>query len=292
MNDAGTAVQRGRELTLALELGRWAAVRMRQDARARANGAARDHDRVKQNAADLVTGTDEAIEQHVRRTLAGQFPRHGVLGEEFGVTDAAPGHPVWVVDPVDGTTNFAHGLGWSAFSIGLIDDAGPVLGVVVDPWRREVFSALRGRGARCNRRRLQRPDPAVDLAGGLVLTEWAGHLPWPGMAGVLAQLQGRHCTVRVMGSTALTLVQVAAGRAAAAVIGSYHAIDAMPAALIGIEAGAVAVDVTAAAGDRGRRPEEISLPADGGCLLLAAPAVAAELVELWRGAVSPGPANG
>jgi myo-inositol-1(or 4)-monophosphatase len=280
----GAGAEHGRqELKLAVELGRWAAVRMRQDVLRRANGAARDHDRTKDNAADLVTGTDEAIERQVRRRLAEEFPRHGVVGEEFGVTDAAPGEPAWVVDPVDGTTNFAHGLGWSAFSIGLVDEAGPVLGVVVDPWRDELFSAVRGQGAQCNGRAIGLTHPPDGgLAGSLVLTEWAGHVPWPGMSSVLAQLQGRHCTVRVMGSTALSLVQVAAGRAAAALIGAYHAIDALPAALIGIEAGALAPALTGGA----------SLPVDGGPLLLAVPAVAVELVEIWRRAVSPGPANG
>src|SRR5450631_4936184 len=143
---SGTAQEepRARELKAAVALGRWAGLRMRRDALARAGGVARDQDRAKANPADLVTGTDEAIEQHVRATLAEQFPRHGVLGEEFGARDAEPGQPVWVVDPVDGTTNFAHGLGWSSFSLGLVDDRGPVLGVVVDPWRREVFTALRG----------------------------------------------------------------------------------------------------------------------------------------------------
>jgi len=280
---AGRAEPRGLELSVAVALGRWAAVRIRRDASARARGEGREGDRVKADAADLVTGTDEAVEQHVRRTLAEHFPRHGVLGEEFGARDAAPGQPVWVVDPVDGTTNFAHGLGWSAFSIGLSDADGPALGVVVDPWRNELFSAARGRGARCNGRRLRPLKGRAGLAGQLVLTEWAGHLPWSGMTEVLTQLQAGDCTVRVMGSTALSLVQVAAGRACAAMIGAYHPIDALPAALIGIEAGALALDRAA-----GVAAVPGELPADGGALLLTSPAVSAELAQLWSAA---GPAG-
>jgi fructose-1,6-bisphosphatase/inositol monophosphatase family enzyme len=84
---------------------------------------------------------------------------------------------------------------------------------------------------------------------------------------LLAELADRHCTVRVMGSTALSLAQVAAGRATAAAIGGFHAVDGLPALLIAREAGAVAL------------PE---LPSHNQPLLLVAPGAAEETADLWQ----------
>lgn len=223
--------------------------------------------REKDGPADIVTDTDEAVERHVRETLAAAFPGHGIVGEEYGVTAGAPDAPHWVVDPVDGTTNYAHGIGWCSFSLGLAaPDGTPLLGVVADPWRRETFTAVRGRGARLNGTPVH-AAPHTTLTGHVFLTEWAAHAHWPGLDALLSDLADRHCTVRVMGSTALSLAQVAAGRATAAAIGSFHHVDGLPALLIAREAGAVAV------------PE---LPSYGDPLLLAAPGVAAEALEVWR----------
>ena len=79
----------------------------------------------------------------------------------------------------------------------------------------------------------------ADEPGTVLLTELNGHLPWPGMYQMIDALGERHCTVRVMGSSALSLAQLAAGRAAAVVLGEYHPVDAMAGLLIAAEAGAV-----------------------------------------------------
>ncbi len=227
--------------------------------------------RHKANPADIVTDTDEAIESQVRAVLRREFPDHWIEGEEHGVHQGAEGAPRWVVDPVDGTTNYAHGIGWSSFSLGLADaDGTPLVGVVADPYRGEVFSAVRGQGARLNGRPIHAADHG-ELRGHVVMTEWAAHAPWRGMQRILAELSDRYCTVRIMGSTALSLAQVAAGRASAAMIGAFHAVDGMPALLIGMEAGALAFD------DNG--PTTAS-PSGG--LLLAAPDTAREAAELWH----------
>lgn len=142
---------------------------------------------------------------------------------------------------------------------------------MADPWRREIFTAARGRGARLN----GAPTHAADhttLTGHVFLTEWAAHAHWPGMDALLAELAARHCTVRVMGSTALSLAQVAAGRASATAIGEFHPVDSLPALLIATEAGAVALP---------------QLPAYDEPLLLTAPGVAGEAAELWRATVRP-----
>jgi len=250
-----------RALEVATELAAWASEAIR---RPRDPGA---EVREKDGPADIVTATDTAVEAHVREVLADAFPGHGIVGEEYGVTEGAPDAPHWVVDPVDGTTNYAHGIGWCSFSLGLAaPDGTPLLGVVADPWRGETFTAVRGRGAHLNGTPVH-AAPHTTLTGHVFMTEWAAHAHWPGMDTLLAELAARHCTVRVMGSTALSLAQVAAGRATAAAIGSFHAVDGLPALLIAREAGAVAL------------PE---LPDHNEPLLLVAPGAAEEAAELWR----------
>ncbi|WP_405671283.1 inositol monophosphatase family protein [Streptomyces sp. NBC_01530] len=252
-----------RALEVATGLAAWASEVIR---RPRTPDTATDV-REKDSPADIVTDTDEAVEAHVRATLGRAFPGHGIVGEEYGRTEGTPGAPHWLIDPVDGTTNYAHGLGWCSFSLGLAaPDGTPLLGLVADPWRGETFTAVRGRGAHLNGTPV-RAAGHTTLTGHVFMTEWAAHAHWPGMDTLLATLADRHCTVRVMGSTALSLVQVAAGRATAAAIGEFHHVDGLPALLIATEAGAVAV------------PE---LPAYDEPLLLAAPGVAREATELLR----------
>ncbi|MFJ9543531.1 inositol monophosphatase family protein [Streptomyces sp. NPDC101225] len=252
-----------RALEVATGLAAWAVETIR---RPRSPATATDV-REKDGPADIVTDTDEAVEAHVRERLGRAFPGHGIVGEEYGGTQGAPGAPHWVIDPVDGTTNYAHGIGWCSFSLGLAaPDGTPLLGVVADPWRGETFTAVRGGGAFHDGTPVRAADHAT-LTGHVFMTEWAAHAHWPGMDALLTALADRHCTVRVMGSTALSLVQVAAGRATAAAIGAFHAVDGLPALLIAQEAGAVAL------------PE---LPAHDEPLLLAAPGAAAEAAALWH----------
>ena len=110
------------------------------------------------------------------------------------------------------------------------------------------------------------------LSGGVVLTEWAAHVPFPGMLQLLAGLADRHCTTRVMGSGTLTLAHVAAGRCAGAVIGEFHPEDHLAATLLADEAGLAVWD---------QQGEQQPFPDSGG-ILVARPAVASELFELWR----------
>jgi myo-inositol-1(or 4)-monophosphatase len=217
-------------LEFAVGLAAWATERMRTGPVTRATKA---------NPADIVTDTDTAIERYVRDRIAERFPGHGVTGEELPDT---PGSPVWYVDPVDGTTNYSSGLGWCSFTLALADESGPLLGVVADPFRGETFTARRGSGAFLNGAPIRCGDWR-SLDGTVLLTELSGHQPWPGAFAMISALAARHCTVRVMGSSALSLATVAAGRAAAVVLGEYHPVDAMAGLLIAREAGAV-IDMT------------------------------------------------
>jgi myo-inositol-1(or 4)-monophosphatase len=230
----------------------------------------------KTNPADLVTDVDIDVECMIREAIATRYPGHAVEGEELARTGGQDA-PTWYLDPVDGTTNYASGLPWCSVSLALADGQGPLAGVVADPWRDEIFSAARGHGAHLGtgtgtayaQTGTVRCSAASTLAGSVVLTEWNGNRPWPGMSGVLADLTRQHATVRILGSSALSVASVAAGRAAAALIGAYQPVDDMAAVLIAREAGAVV------AGRRGGEPDDSGL-------LVAAPGLATQLSATWR----------
>lgn len=223
----------------------------------------------KANAADWVTETDLAVERHVREAVLRRFPGHRVVGEEYGASEADRPPATWYVDPVDGTTNFVHGLPWSSFSLAVVDDQGPAAGVVVDPYRGEAIAAVRGRGATVDGVP-SRCSAAETLEGGIVLTEMSAQSLWPGMTELIARLAEAGCVTRIMGSNALTLASVGAGRALAAVIGAFGPIDCLAGALIAQEAGARALSPTG--------PHDLTA---GAPLLCTAPGVAQELFSAW-----------
>lgn len=255
-------------LTVARELGQWAID----------YASSRDPGQIstKVNAADIVTEVDLAVERHIREVVGKRFVGYGFVGEEMGGT-ASPGVPCWYLDPIDGTTNFANRIPWNAFSLALVVDDTPLVGVVADPWRGELFEAVRGHGAKLNGEPLviATSESAADpLSGKVVSTELAAHLAWPGMLEMLATLGARHCTMRIMGSGTLTLVGVAAGRGVGSVIGSFGPIDHLAALLIVSEAGGTVLSSSG---------EQTLFPSSGG-ILAAAPQAADTLYELWQDA--------
>jgi myo-inositol-1(or 4)-monophosphatase len=169
----------------------------------------------KKGAIDLVTNIDIEVERGFRAMIAERFPDHEVLGEEFveaGQRDTIPGF-CWVFDPVDGTTNYAHGLPIFCSSLALEIDGEPVAGAVYDPTRRELFTAERGHGAWLNGRPL-RVSSADTLIDSLLVTGFpysvqqeAGEL-----VGLFAEFLRTSRAVRRLGSAALDLCYVAAGR--------------------------------------------------------------------------------
>lgn len=252
---------------VALELAEWA-IRHMQD-------ADRGQVSTKAHPGDLVTEVDVAVERHVRQVIAARLPGHAVVGEEMGGA-AVPGAPCWYLDPVDGTTNYVNHIPWTAFSLALAVDRKPAVAVVADPWRSEIFEAVTGSGARLNGNPLslsqtKKPGPAT-LAGTVVATELAGHLPWPGMLELLTALGEQHSIMRIMGSATMTVVGVAAGRGAGAIIGTFSPIDHLAATLIVQEAGGVVLN---------HDGEADTFPEVGG-VLAARPEHASELYRLWR----------
>ena len=99
---------------------------------------------------DLVTAADLASEETIIGVIQSRFPDHSILSEEAGRSTPTDSGPTWIIDPLDGTTNFVHGIPQFAVSIGVAVEGRVDFGVILDPCRNDLFSAARGRGARWN----------------------------------------------------------------------------------------------------------------------------------------------
>jgi myo-inositol-1(or 4)-monophosphatase len=160
---------------------------------------------------DLVTEADRASEALIIDRLQARFPRHDVMGEE-GARRETGSEYKWYVDPLDGTTNFAHGFPVFCISMGLEYKGQVVAGVVYDPTRGEMFSAEKGSGAYLNQRRIH-VSKTSRLPESLVATGFPSHKRHknPNIY-FYHQITLRTHGVRRAGSAALDLVSVASGR--------------------------------------------------------------------------------
>jgi myo-inositol-1(or 4)-monophosphatase len=191
---------------------------------------------------DLVTEADLGSQKAVRDYLAGRFPSHGFVGEEEGASKARPapgGPPTWIVDPLDGTTNYVHDVPCYCVSVGLQAGGELVAGAILDPRQNELFAAAKGRGATLNGRPL-RASGTARLADALLATGFP-----PDVRGQERTLDWwRHFSLvtrslRRTGSTALNLAYVAAGRFDGYWGFDNHAWDVAAGAVLVTEAGGV-----------------------------------------------------
>ena len=160
---------------------------------------------------DLVTESDQRSEQLVVALLRNRFPDHGIVAEEGGGAAAAAKY-CWHVDPLDGTTNFAHGYPCFAVSIGLAQDGVPIAGAVFNPVSDELFAAARGEGAYRNDDRI-RVSQVEMLATSLVATGFPTHQRKKSSnLNYYWQFTLRSHGVRRDGAAALDLCSVACGR--------------------------------------------------------------------------------
>jgi myo-inositol-1(or 4)-monophosphatase len=164
---------------------------------------------------DLVTEVDVEVEEMFRALVAERFPGHRILAEEFGSTgsgDAASRY-CWLFDPVDGTTNYAHGMPIFCASLALEIEGRVEVAAVFDPMRQELFTAERGGGARLNGRPL-RVSAADRLIDAMLCTgfPYNVHAIVEEIVGLFAAFVGRARAVRRLGSAAIDLCYVAAGR--------------------------------------------------------------------------------
>ncbi len=161
--------------------------------------------------ADLVTIADREAEALIRKRIRGNWPSHDILGEEEGLVDTGSDYR-WYVDPLDGTTNFAHGFPVFCTSIALEHKGARIAGVVYDPTRDELFAAEQGGGAYLNHRRIQ-VSKTANLAESLLGTGFPSYKRHknPNIH-FYHQITLRTHGVRRAGSAALDLCCVASGR--------------------------------------------------------------------------------
>jgi len=161
--------------------------------------------------ADLVTIADRKSETLIRQRIRQHWPTHDILGEEGGLQDTGSDYR-WYVDPLDGTTNFAHGFPVFCVSMGLVYRGNQIAGVVYDPTRDELFAAEQGSGAYLNQQRI-RVSKTANLAECLVATGFPSHKRHknPNVF-FYHQITLRTHGVRRAGSAALDLCYVACGR--------------------------------------------------------------------------------
>lgn len=182
-----------------------------------------NHVGTKYSAQDLVTEVDKGSEKLIRNLIMTHFPNHSILGEEGvepgpeasakALQEMSDEEYLWIVDPIDGTTNFVHGFPFFSVSIALAHKGEVIVGVVYDPSRDELFVAEKGKGAYMHGKKTEVSEEETLLTS-LIATGFPadrdGALPI-NMKGVQA-LSPKVRNIRVAGSAALHLAYVAAGR--------------------------------------------------------------------------------
>ena len=257
---------------------------------------------------DPVTETDRANEALAVKTLLSAFPSHLVIGEESsaesGVIPSLTDAPTWIIDPIDGTTNFTHGAPLAAVSIGLCVDRTPTIGVVYDPYNDELHVGVRGGGAYRNGERIDVDASTRTLPQALVLVDPGYERSAEGVhkytACTSALLLANVQAIRVIGSAVLSICYVASGRANAYFAGIH--LDDTPkpwdwcaAYVIASEAGATfsrlddrgydAVEGGKGSGGGGSGGSGSTRPFDvysKSCLVAASPVLRDELQSLVR----------
>jgi len=201
----------------------------------------------KSNAADLLTEVDEECEDVIRRIVQEKFPDHDFLGEETADDDSESKllseNWLWVVDPIDGTTNFVAGQPLSAVSIGIAKAGELRVGVIYDPFRDELFGAMLGEGARLNGQSIQ-VSRTASLPEAVVAS---GAPPNPDSAAPCFRAMSRLApprtrTIRILGSAAINFAWVACGRLDAWFEPDLNAWDSAAGALLVQEAGGQVTD--------------------------------------------------
>jgi myo-inositol-1(or 4)-monophosphatase len=191
----------------------------------------------KKGAIDLVTEVDLEVEQMFRAMIAERFPDHDVLAEEMVVASRGARHR-WVFDPLDGTTNFAHGVPIFCASLALEIDGEAAVAAVYDPNRKELFTAEAGVGSWLNGNRLKASDNATVIESMLVTGfPYNIHQKADEFLKVFGQVLKEARAIRRLGSAAIDICWVAAGRMDGFWEASLKPWDTRAAALILEEAG-------------------------------------------------------
>ncbi|MFT3761772.1 MAG: inositol monophosphatase family protein [Pseudoxanthomonas sp.] len=219
---------------------------------------------VQKDRMDYASEVDADAEKAIIKELKRAYPDYGVVGEEGGKAEGRDKRRFWVIDPLDGTSNYLHGFPHYCVSIALVADGEPTDAVIFDPLRNELFTASRGAGAQLNERKI-RVSERKDLGGAMIHTGFpprerarvGAHLKC--IDALLAQAED----IRRSGSAALDLAYVACGRADAYFEAGVKAWDIAAGVLLVREAGGKVCDFRGAGTARmdGTGPETRQLVA-------------------------------
>ncbi|WWC72630.1 uncharacterized protein I206_106594 [Kwoniella pini CBS 10737] len=207
-------------INLALEAGEM--IRSGQQKRFSSESSNEDE---KANSVDLVTEVDKAVEAFITKKIKETYPDHQFIGEETFNGQKITDEPTWIVDPIDGTTNFIHGFPMVATSIGLAVGGVPVIGVIYNPFLDQLYSAAKGKGAYLNRKTklpiTGKSKPLQSLGHALIAVEYGSARSAPQLPSKVKTFQtlagspdlgGKMChSLRSMGSAALNIATVASG---------------------------------------------------------------------------------
>ena len=218
---------------------------------------------------DWLTEADGTVEAFIAQALAEAFPEDGFQGEETG--RGRSGALRWVVDPIDGTSNFARGSPRFCVSLGLIEDRTSLLGVIVAPAMQETYAARQGAGATLNGKPI-RAAATTDLARGMVECGWSARRSNAEYFALTQAVMGTGAMLRAGGSGALGLTDVAVGRIDAYIELHINLWDVAAGLCILSEAGAVVSPFLDGDGAQ-----------EGNLIFAAAPGVAAALSQAVQG---------
>ncbi|MGU3576098.1 inositol monophosphatase family protein [Brucellaceae bacterium C25G] len=189
----------------------------------------------KRDPQDVVSIADRNVETLIRDEVTTQFGDDGFLGEEYGLNSGKSGY-TWVVDPIDGTSPFVHGMPNWCVSIAVLYQDEPVIGVISAPCHHELYAAAKGMGAVLNGKPIS-VDRVNTLQTGVTAISANSHVTPAFVAGVIERLLEANGNFVRNGSGALMLAYVAAGRLVGFFEGYMHAWDCMAAFCLIEEAG-------------------------------------------------------
>jgi myo-inositol-1(or 4)-monophosphatase len=158
---------------------------------------------------DVVTEMDRAVERHIRSAIEKAFPGDAILGEEEG--GGSEGERLWIIDPIDGTANYARGIPHYCVSIGYLERGVPTIGALYDPSHDWLYLGERGRGAYLDGTRLA-VSPCADMTAATVECGWSTRRPAGDYVALVGRVLAAGGAMRRVGSGALGLADVAAGR--------------------------------------------------------------------------------
>jgi myo-inositol-1(or 4)-monophosphatase len=214
---------------------------------------------------DVVTAMDGEVERFIRRAIAERYPDDTIIGEEEG--GDGDGARVWLIDPIDGTANYARGIPHYCVSIGYLEHGVPTVAALHDPSHDWLYAAARGEGAWRDGERLA-VSACADLAAATVECGWSTRRSTDDYLALVARVMGAGCAMRRVGSGALGLADVAAGRSEAYCELHINAWDCAAGILLVREAGGHTSDFFA--GDGIRAGNALIATNDALCVKLAA----------------------